>query len=60
MTYLETTAKFYAEVAVCDKTANNLATKFPQEVIITDSTWHYNSGGCCYSNLFSNPPQIKI
>ena len=34
-------------VAVCDKTANNLATKFPQEVIVTDSTWHYNGGGCC-------------
>ncbi|OIP78870.1 MAG: SAM-dependent methyltransferase [Oscillatoriales cyanobacterium CG2_30_44_21] len=34
-------------VAVCDKTAKNLATKFPQEVIVTDSTWHYNGGGCC-------------
>ena len=34
-------------IAVCDKTAKNLASKFPQEVIITDSTWHYNGGGCC-------------
>ena len=34
-------------VAVCDKTAKNLANKFPQEVMITDSTWHYNGGGCC-------------
>ena len=34
-------------IAVCDKTALNLATKFPNEVIITDSTWHYNGGGCC-------------
>ncbi|PZU99362.1 MAG: SAM-dependent methyltransferase [Pseudanabaena sp.] len=34
-------------LAVCDKTAKNLVTKFPQEVIITDSTWHYNGGGCC-------------
>lgn len=34
-------------VAVCDKTAAKLAQKFPQDVIITDSTWHYTGGGCC-------------
>ncbi|AFY73863.1 methylase involved in ubiquinone/menaquinone biosynthesis [Synechococcus sp. PCC 7502] len=34
-------------LAVCDKTANKLSLQFPQEVIITDSTWHYNGGGCC-------------
>lgn len=34
-------------LAVCDKTATKLADKFPYEVIITDSTWHYNGGGCC-------------
>ena len=34
-------------LAVCDKTASKLAQKFPQEVMITDSTWHYNGGGCC-------------
>ena len=33
-------------VAVCDKTAAKLAT-LPQEILITDSTWHYNGGGCC-------------
>jgi hypothetical protein len=33
--------------SVCDKTAAKLAAKFPQEVVITDSTWHYNGGGCC-------------
>ncbi|MEE3719898.1 arsenosugar biosynthesis arsenite methyltransferase ArsM [Tumidithrix elongata RA019] len=33
--------------AVCDKTATKLALNFPQEVTITDSTWHYNGGGCC-------------
>jgi ubiquinone/menaquinone biosynthesis C-methylase UbiE len=34
-------------IAVCDKTALKLADQFSQEVIITDSTWHYNGGGCC-------------
>lgn len=34
-------------LAVCDKTAAKLALQFPQDVIITDSTWHYNGGGCC-------------
>ena len=33
--------------SVCDKTASKLTQKFPREVIITDSTWHYNGGGCC-------------
>ncbi len=33
--------------AVCDKTAANLVQLFPTEIIITDSTWHYNGGGCC-------------
>ncbi|NJL23005.1 MAG: methyltransferase domain-containing protein [Leptolyngbyaceae cyanobacterium SM1_3_5] len=34
-------------LAVCDKTAVHLAQRFPHEVFITDSTWHYNGGGCC-------------
>ncbi|NJL38686.1 MAG: methyltransferase domain-containing protein [Leptolyngbyaceae cyanobacterium RM2_2_4] len=34
-------------LAVCDKTAAKFALRFPQDVIITDSTWHYNGGGCC-------------
>jgi len=34
-------------LAVCDKTATKFALQFPQDVIITDSTWHYNGGGCC-------------
>ncbi|NMF57165.1 arsenosugar biosynthesis arsenite methyltransferase ArsM [Pseudanabaena yagii] len=34
-------------LSVCDKTAAKLAHKFPQEVIVTDSNWHYNGGGCC-------------
>ncbi|WP_448573454.1 arsenosugar biosynthesis arsenite methyltransferase ArsM [Trichothermofontia sp.] len=34
-------------LAICDKTAVNLARKFPEDVIITDSTWHYGGGGCC-------------
>lgn len=33
--------------AVCDKTAAKLALQFPAEVMVTDSTWHYNGGGCC-------------
>jgi len=34
-------------LAVCDKTAAKLALQFPEEVMITDSTWHYTGGGCC-------------
>ena len=34
-------------LSVCDKTATKPADKFPQDVMITDSTWHYNGGGCC-------------
>jgi SAM-dependent methyltransferase len=33
--------------AVCDKTANNLARSYPQDILVTDSTWHYDGGGCC-------------
>lgn len=32
---------------VCDKTAANLAALIPEDVLITDSTWHYVGGGCC-------------
>jgi|GEM_PF-37885 len=32
---------------VCDKTAAKLALIKPEDVIITDSTWHYNGDGCC-------------
>lgn len=34
-------------LSVCDKTAAKLARQFPQEVLVTDSTWHYSGGGCC-------------
>ncbi len=33
--------------SVCDKTAKKLATNFPEEILVTDSTWHYFGGGCC-------------
>lgn len=33
--------------AVCDKTAKNLAVVNAEEIIITDSTWYYDGGGCC-------------
>ncbi|AFZ26277.1 methylase involved in ubiquinone/menaquinone biosynthesis [Cylindrospermum stagnale PCC 7417] len=33
--------------AVCDKTAAKLANFNPAEIMITDSTWHYDGGGCC-------------
>jgi ubiquinone/menaquinone biosynthesis C-methylase UbiE len=33
--------------AVCDKTAAKLVGSLPDQVLITDSTWHYNGGGCC-------------
>jgi ubiquinone/menaquinone biosynthesis C-methylase UbiE len=32
-------------VSVCDKTASKLG-QFPN-ILISDSTWHYNGGGCC-------------
>jgi ubiquinone/menaquinone biosynthesis C-methylase UbiE len=31
--------------SICDKTATKLS-KYP-DILITDSTWHYNGGGCC-------------
>lgn len=34
-------------LAVCDKTAAKFADQFPQQVIVTDSSWHYTGGGCC-------------
>lgn len=35
-------------VAVCDKTAANLARTFPSTLMmITESTWCYTGGGCC-------------
>ncbi|MDB9537943.1 arsenosugar biosynthesis arsenite methyltransferase ArsM [Dolichospermum planctonicum CS-1226] len=34
-------------VAVCDKTAEKLAVINVEEIIITDSTWYYDGGGCC-------------
>ena len=34
-------------VAVCDKTAGKLAVINSEEIIITDSTWYYDGGGCC-------------
>ncbi len=33
--------------AVCDKTAGKLGGLMLDEVLITDSTWHYSGGGCC-------------
>jgi ubiquinone/menaquinone biosynthesis C-methylase UbiE len=33
--------------SVCDKTAVKLADFMPDKIMITDSTWHYNGGGCC-------------
>jgi SAM-dependent methyltransferase len=34
-------------LAVCDKTAGKLAANFPHDITVTDSTWHYDGGGCC-------------
>jgi SAM-dependent methyltransferase len=33
--------------SVCDKTAAKLAGLFPEDILITHSTWHYDGGGCC-------------
>lgn len=32
---------------VCDKTASALAALGRAELVVTDSTWHYQGGGCC-------------
>ena len=32
---------------VCDKTADALATLNRDDIILTESTWHYGGGGCC-------------
>ncbi len=32
---------------VCDKTATALERIGRGDLTITDSTWHYNGGGCC-------------
>jgi SAM-dependent methyltransferase len=34
-------------LAVCDKTANALASLERKDVFISESTFHYNGGGCC-------------
>ncbi|GAC1464494.1 MAG: arsenosugar biosynthesis arsenite methyltransferase ArsM [Chamaesiphon sp.] len=33
--------------AVCDKTAGKLASIAEEDILITNSTWHYIGGGCC-------------
>jgi len=32
---------------VCDKTANNLQSLGRDDLVVTQSTWHYQGGGCC-------------
>jgi len=34
-------------MAVCDKTAGALASLGRNDIYISDSTWHYDGGGCC-------------
>ena len=34
-------------LAVCDKTAGQLAALGREDIILTPSTWHYGGGGCC-------------
>lgn len=34
-------------IAVCDKTASNLADLERDDIFISDSTFHYDGGGCC-------------
>lgn len=34
-------------LAVCDKTAGNLARLGRDDIFISDSTWFYDGGGCC-------------
>lgn len=34
-------------LGVCDKTAGKLGSKFPESIVVTPSTWHYQGDGCC-------------
>jgi SAM-dependent methyltransferase len=34
-------------LAVCDKTAANLSALQREDILVTDSTWFYDGGGCC-------------
>jgi ubiquinone/menaquinone biosynthesis C-methylase UbiE len=34
-------------LSVCDKTAAKFAKNMSENIIVTDSTWHYDGGGCC-------------
>ncbi len=34
-------------IAVCDKTAGNLASMGRDDIFISESTYHYDGGGCC-------------
>ena len=34
-------------IAICDKTAGQLADLGRDDIHISDSTWHYTGGGCC-------------
>jgi len=34
-------------LAVCDKTANALAALGRDDIFLSESTWHYDGGGCC-------------
>ncbi len=34
-------------LAICDKTAAALATLGPNDIFISESTYHYDGGGCC-------------
>ena len=34
-------------IAICDKTANALASLERDDIFISESTWHYDGGGCC-------------
>ena len=34
-------------LAICDKTAAKLGLMHPENIMITDSSWHYDGGGCC-------------
>lgn len=34
-------------LSICNKTAEKLAALNRSDIFISDSTWHYNGGGCC-------------
>ena len=45
-------------LAVCDKTAGALASLNRKDIFISESTYHYDGGGCLLKYFASNFPKV--